>query len=98
MVKKKAYKSLPRSKFLETIKKNELKEMTIVFIKKDGTKRIMRCEYGRRVEGSKGLGYDAEAKGLISVFDLDSNGYRMVPIASALKLITKEGSYIVEDK
>ena len=48
------------------VKGNELKEMIVSFIKKDGTARVMKCKYGVRKEDSKGMNYDAEAKGLIS--------------------------------
>jgi hypothetical protein len=87
-----------RDEILKEIKANELKDITVVFIKKDGTKRIMKCMYGVRKEDSKGMNYDAEEKGLVSVFDTEKKEYRVIPIANTLKLITTKGKFEIVDR
>jgi predicted transcriptional regulator len=82
---------------LEEIKKNEMKEIYVTFIKKsDGQKRVMRCMYGVQKENSKGMNYDAEKKGLVSVFDLDKQEYRVFPIANMIRLGTESEEFEIE--
>ena len=80
------------------VKGNELKEMIVSFIKKDGTARVMKCKYGVRKEDSKGMNYDAEAKGLISVFDIEKQEYRVIPVATIRYLSVGRQHYKIVDK
>jgi len=88
---------LHRSRLLQKIKENPMKEMMVTFIKKDKSLRNMKCVYGKRVEDSKGLNYDAESKGLVSVFDKDANGYRMINIATIMFLEIGEDQFEIVD-
>jgi hypothetical protein len=90
--------TIKRKDLMETIKATEGKKITIVFIKKDGTVRIMKCVYGIRKEDSKGMNYDAEAKGLISVFDIEKQEYRVVPIATTRKLVIEDKVFNIIDR
>ena len=87
-----------RRNLLKKIKENALKEIEITFIKKDGTLRKMKCMYGVKKENSKGMNYNAEEKGLISVFDLEKQEYRVVPIATTKALLLEGKTYEVKDK
>ena len=65
---------------------------SIEFIKKDGTVRNMvaRLNVKKGVNG-KGLSYDPIAKGLLPVWDLQKNAFRMINLKTVTKLqIRKE--------
>lgn len=89
---------MQRKDLLRVVKENELKEIIVSFVKKStGETRIMKCMYGVRVEGGKGMSYNAEEKGLISVFDLEKREYRAIPINNVFQLKTEKGQYKVID-
>ena len=76
---------------IQNITKEEAKELvlnipydestffTVVFVKKDKTLRTMNCRRGvkKHLRGGE-LGYNAKPKGLLSVFDVQKKGYRMI--------------------
>ena len=65
---------------------------SIEFIKKDGTVRNMvaRLNVKKGVNG-KGLSYDPIAKGLLPVWDMQKNAFRMIQLKTVTKLqIRKE--------
>ena len=74
------------------------KEVTIKFIKKDGTLRIMRCtldftkvpkeDRPKKVDINKILNLMQES-GIIHVYDLDKKGWRSVPFARVDYLRTR---------
>ncbi len=60
----------------------------VVFVKRsDGELRTMRCRMGvtKYVTGC-GPRYSFEAKGLLSVYDMDVQGYRTVPVDGIVEL------------
>ena len=63
----------------------------VEFVKKDGSIRKMSCRHGVH-KGVKGVGlkYDPLAKGLISVFDVNSDGFRMIN-ADTLRCVNIDG-------
>jgi hypothetical protein len=63
---------------------------SIEFIKKDGTVRNMvaRLNVKKGVNG-KGLSYDPIAKGLLPVWDLQKNAFRMINLKTVTKLQIK---------
>ena len=63
---------------------------SIEFIKKDGTVRNMvaRLNVKKGVNG-KGLSYDPIAKGLLPVWDLQKNAFRMINMKTVTKLQIK---------
>ena len=63
---------------------------SIEFIKKDGTVRNMvaRLNVKKGVNG-KGLSYNPIAKGLLPVWDLQKNAFRMINLKTVTKLQIK---------
>tara|TARA_B110000459_G_C16116224_1_gene275950 strand:- start:130 stop:393 length:264 start_codon:yes stop_codon:yes gene_type:complete len=63
---------------------------SIEFIKKDGTVRNMvaRLNVKKGVNG-KGLAYDPIAKGLLPVWDMQKNAFRMINMKTVTKLQIK---------
>ena len=54
---------------------------TVEFTKKDGTHRVMNCRMGVRKHLKGGdLNYNPVEKGLLTVFDMQKNAYRCVPL------------------
>jgi hypothetical protein len=79
------------------IKATNGKFFTVTFIKKDGTERVMNARLGVEVYLKGGqLAYDAEAKGLITVYDMKSKGYRMVNVNTIKYLKIGKNEYDVE--
>lgn len=65
----------------------------VTFVKKDGTLRTMRARLGMssKVTG-KGLSFEPEAKGLMPVWSADSQGFRMLNVATITELQLPDGS------
>jgi hypothetical protein len=61
------------------IKATKGKFFTVTFIKKDGTTRVMNCRLGVKAYLKGGeLPYDPEPKGLIPVYDMGKQEYRII--------------------
>ena len=79
------------------IKETNGKFFTVTFIKKDGSVRVMNARLGVEVYLRGGqLAYDAESKGLITVYDMKSKGYRMVNVNTIKYLKIGRNEYDVE--
>jgi hypothetical protein len=79
---------------LTDLKKNG-QIFTAVFIKKDGTLRVMNCRCGVKKYTKGGtLGYNATEKGLMSVFDLEKMEYRMINLDTLLSIVHRGKHYI----
>ena len=79
------------------IKATNGKFFTVTFIKKDGTERVMNARLGVEVYLKGGqLAYDAESKGLITVYDMKAKGYRMVNVNTITHLKIGKNEYDVE--
>jgi hypothetical protein len=73
--------NISREEASRIIKSTKGKFFTVTFIKKDGTERIMNARLGVKayLRGGK-LPYNPDEKGLIPVYDVKEQGYRMVNI------------------
>ena len=79
------------------MKLNEIKKLlgkkffTVTFTKQDGTLRVMNAKLGvtKHLKGGKAK-YDAEARGMLRVYDLKSKGYRTVTV-DRIKSIKAKG-------
>lgn len=62
-------------------------EFIVEFIKKDGTLRKMKCLKGvkKYLKGGK-LSYNPIEKGLLPVYDLNKEAYRMINLSTILSL------------
>ena len=100
-------KILPRAKVKETLR--ELKGGTIysvAFFKKDGTLRMMNSiKNTKKGVTGEGLKYDADAKGLIPVYDLqlakkgeaENKCWRMVNVATVTRICVNHEEFMVID-
>lgn len=59
----------------------------VTFVKKDGTIRDMTCRLGvkKYLKGGE-LGFDIVEKGLLPVYDLQSEGYRMINLNTVTEI------------
>jgi hypothetical protein len=73
--------------------------VTLTFYKKDGSLRVMRCNRafafdeknanftGYVAPNGRGLRYDNNAYGLVTVYDLESEGFRQVRAGNVLSVL-----------
>ena len=73
--------------------------VTLTFYKKDGSLRVMRCNRNFAFDKAndeftnyvaphgKGLRYDNESYGLVTVYDLESEGFRQVRAGNVLSVV-----------
>lgn len=71
---------------------------SVTFIKKDNSIRVLNGLTGvkKHLKGGK-LPYDPIAKGLIPVFDVQSEGYRMVNSQTVLEIKSDKKIYTIKD-
>ena len=74
------------------------KIFTVTFIKKDGTVRVLNGKRGvkKHLRGGE-LGYDPIVKGLIPVYDLKSEGYRMINSQTVTEIKSEKQVYTFEE-
>ena len=60
---------------------------TATFVKKNGEVRVMNCRLNvkKHLKGG-GLKYDAKARNLLPVFDMQKEAYRMINISTLIEL------------
>ncbi|QDP46478.1 MAG: hypothetical protein GOVbin4342_3 [Prokaryotic dsDNA virus sp.] len=75
---------------LEKIQKAENTIFSVTFTKKDGTIRTMvaRLNVKKGVKGT-GMAYNPIEKGLLPVFDMQKNGFRMINLKTVTELTIK---------
>ncbi len=74
------------------------KIFTAIFTKKSGEERKINCRLGVHKDLSgKGLNYDPDSKGLINVYDLKAQGYRMINIKTLKALAIDKQTYVVSE-
>ena len=76
------------SAVLEPIRKSAGRVFSVTFTKKDGTTREMNARLGVKsyLKGGE-LGYDANSKGLLIVFDMAKTAYRAVNLLKTSKVV-----------
>jgi len=63
------------------------KLFTVKFIKRDGSRRVMRARLGmQRNLSGKGMSFNPASKGLLPVWSADTQAYRMVNLATVTEL------------
>ena len=74
------------------------KIFTVTFVKKDGTVRVLngRRKVTKHLKGGE-LAYDPIEKGLIPVYDLKSEGYRMINSQTVKEIKSEKQVYTFED-
>lgn len=87
-----------KDKALELIKESKGKTFSVIFTKKDGTKRYMNCRTGvKKGVTGQGMAFDAESRGFIKVYDMQSKGHRLVNKNTLELLKINKTEYIVTD-
>lgn len=68
---------------------------SVEFYKKDGTYRKMRARFGvsKGVTG-KGLSYDPLERGMISVYDMEKKGFRLIKVDRIECIKVKKQTYL----
>lgn len=79
----------------------ELAENSIfgaTFVKKDGTVRDMVCRLGvKKGTNGKGLNFEPVERGLLPVFDMKSQGFRMINLSTLTELRIKGKVYRISN-
>ena len=73
------------------------KIFTVTFTKKDGTIRVMNARRGvtKGVVGV-GLPYNAEEKGLITVYDMQARAFRHINSSTLVSLKINKEEYVIK--
>jgi len=92
-------KTIKKEKAKELIQESNNKIFTAEFIKKDGTHRLINARLGVSKglkENARPRPYEPSKYGLICVYDMQINNYRMVNINTLLKLNINKTKYIIK--
>ena len=92
---------------VKVISRNEVRDLfrtirngqifTAIFKKKDGSERVMNCRRGvKKALTGKGHGYNPEEYGLMSVFDMKKNDYRMLNYKTTTEIRANKVRYVVD--
>ena len=69
---------------------------TAVFIKKDGSERVMNCRRGvKKDQVGRKLKYNPDDFGLMSVFDMQKKAYRMLDYKTTTEIRANKKRYLV---
>ena len=92
-------KKIKQSQVLDLIKNTNGKIFSATFTKKDGSEREMNCRTGvsKHLKGGQ-LKFDAKAKGLFSVYDLQVKNYRFINTKTVSKLKIDGTTYEVTNE
>lgn len=92
-------KPITSKKAVELIKATDGKIFKVTFRKKDGTFRRMNCRLGVQKDlTGKGMAYKPEDYNLMTVYDMEKEGYRMINLNTLLYVTVGGVKYQVEDK
>ena len=95
---KEAAISVSRDELIQKIKDTKGAFFTVTFVKRtDGTTRTMNARFGvkKYLKGGE-LPYDPIAKGLLPVFDMQKNAYRMINTDTLIGAKIGNEQYIVK--
>ena len=84
-----------RFKVLKIINDTQGKIFAVQFTKKDGTLRMMLARLGVQKDLKGGNNGGSEKNGLITVWDMVANGYRMINLETLITLNTSGERYEV---
>jgi hypothetical protein len=91
------FKAISKVVAVELINKSRGRIFSVTFKKKDNSIRVMNCrlDVKKHLKGGD-LAYNPSLKGLKSVFDMQSNEYRMINLETIKRLSINGEHYIVE--
>lgn len=87
-------RTLAPLKLIDSI--NDGRIFFVEFTKKDGTIRRMTCRKGvsKGISGN-GMSYRPLSKGLLTIFDMDKQEYRMINLLELTKFTVNKKKYLV---
>ncbi len=90
-------KLISRLEAVELIRSTNGQIFTASFIKKDGSIRSMNCRFGV-TKGVKGVGlkFEPYSYGLLPVYDMRINEFRMLNIGTLRELVVNSESYKIK--
>ena len=92
-------KTITKQQALEVIKATKGKIFTVEFFKKDGSYRKLNCRTGVKSYLNGGeLKYDPLTKGLLPVFDLQKQSYRMINLNTLTSIKAEKEVYQVQEE
>jgi hypothetical protein len=88
--------SISRNELVQKIKDTKGDFFTVTFIKKDGSTRVMNARFGvkKYLKGGE-LPYDPISKGLLPVYDVKVEDYRMININTIISAKVGGEEYMV---
>jgi hypothetical protein len=91
-------KTITRDNLFNLICKNKSNIFSVVFLKKDGSIRKMICRFGvkKHLKGGS-LKFDPIKRGLLVVFDMQKESYRMINLKTITNINMKGVEYNVQD-
>ena len=90
-------KNINRRDLMKEINKNKGNIFSVVFLKKDGSVRKMICRSGvKKYINGKGMSYDPSKRGLMVVFDMQKEQYRMINLKTISNINMKGVQYNVK--
>jgi hypothetical protein len=92
-------KQITTNQAKELIKASEGKLFSVIFTKKDGQKRLLTGRTGVK-KGVKGVGmaYNPEERGLLTVYDMQKLGFRLINIDTIEALKINKVEYVVSNE
>lgn len=90
-------KEIKRDDLFNLICKNKNNLFSVVFLKKDGSIRKMLCRFGvkKHLKGGK-LAFDPIKRGLLVVFDMQKEAYRMINLKTITNINMRGVEYNVK--
>ena len=91
-------KKIKREEILRLLLENKNLIFTVVFIKKNGEIRRMKCQLGvkKHLKGGK-LSFNPEEKCLLIVFDTEKRAYRSITLETLVSINMKGEQYYVSE-
>lgn len=92
-------KTINKKQALDLIQQSNGKTFSVIFTKKDKTKRLLNGRTGVK-KGVKGTGmaYNPLSKGLLPIYDMQKKGFRMINLETIEALKINKTEYIVSDQ
>ena len=90
-------KIINRDNIFNLICKNKSSIFSVVFLKKDGSIRKMVCRFGvkKHLKGGS-LSFEPIKRGLLVVYDMQKEGYRMINLKTISQIQMKGIEYYVK--
>ena len=91
-------KEVKKRDILNLLKENKHEIFSVVFLKKNGELRHMKCRFGvkKHLKGGD-LSFNPLERSLLVVFDMQKKGYRMINLETLMSINMKGVEYNVTE-